>query len=92
MPRHWSRHYSRVPWEIPDSDLCEANRGELEMYRDCRINGQAQRQLAMHVTGSVNPSLSLGLVAVRCERIGDSLIPRTLSIPDTPSVTIETAA
>lgn len=84
--RHWTKLWSRVPWEIPESDLCEANRGELELYRDLSINGRPQRQIAMHVTGSVNPHLSLGLIAVRCERRGDHLIPLTLSIPETPIV------
>lgn len=45
-----------------------------------------ERQIAMHVTGSVHPSLSLGMVAVRCERRGEQLIPLTLSIPETPIV------
>ena len=73
--RHWTRFWSKIPWSLPDSDLCEANRGELELYRDCQINGRPQRQIAMHVVGSCNPNLSLGLVAIRCERHGDGTEP-----------------
>ena len=78
-----------VPWsEIEPSDLVEANHAEVELFRDTHLNGRAYRQIGMHVVGSIDPYLSLGLVCLRCERKGDTLIPLTLSIPETPSAVL----
>ncbi len=74
-----------VPWsDIEPSDLCEANGGELEMYRDTRIGSVAERQIGMVVVGQFNRGIALGLIAVRCERQGAKLIPLSLQIPETP--------
>lgn len=76
-----------VPWsDIEPSDLCEANGGDLEMYRDTRVGPVAERQLAMVVVGQFDRGIALGLIAVRCERHGGRLIPLSLQIPETPIV------
>lgn len=75
--RHPAR-YTLVPWQILDSDLVE--QGEPELVRDLH----QERQLGLHVLGSCG--VSLGLIAIRCERKGETLTPLTLSIPETPIV------
>jgi len=71
--------YSRVPWWLPDSDLCE--QGEPEWVRDCLH----ERQIGMHVLAS-DGRTSLGVLALRCLRRGDSLTPLSLVIAETPAV------
>lgn len=74
-----------VPWsEIEASDLCEANSGHIEYCRDTQRNGAAERHLGMHVLGTYDHSLSLGVIAMRCSRHGAKLIPLSLAIADTP--------
>lgn len=85
--RYRQRRWSRVPWWLPDSDLWPANDGKAELTRDCRTpEGQPQRHLALHVTQQYRPGQTLGLVALRCERRGERLIPVTLSIPESPII------
>lgn len=92
MPRYWATRHPVVPWDvIAPADCREANHGEVELYRDTQIHGRAYRQIGMHVVGSYDPALSLGLICLRCERRGDTLIPLTLSIPETPIVLREPA-
>lgn len=90
MGRCWSRHWSRVPWWLPDSDLVEADDGKLGYTRDVRINGKPERQIAMHVVGQFSPVCVLGLLAVRCEWEGGRLVPMTCAIPDTVAVGVVT--
>jgi len=71
-----------VPWWLPDTDLCEADEGELSFRRDTTRRGRAECQIAMHVVGQFDRRLNLGLVALRCERRGAQLVPMTLSIPE----------
>ena len=78
------RERSSVPWLIPHEDINPADDGELSYVRDVRVAGCVERQLAMVVTGQYDRSLCLGLVALRCEKHGDAVVPLTLSIPDTP--------
>lgn len=88
MPKFWPERVPNVQWDVIEpSDLREANNAELELYRDTQVNGHAERQIGMHVLGTYDPSLSLGLVCLRCERHGDTLIPLTMCIPETPMVT-----
>ena len=73
--------YVLVPWgDVEPSDVREAQSGILQ--RDTRYYGATERQYALHVLGSYDASLSLGLVAIRCQRIGPRVDPLTLSIPD----------
>ena len=87
MPREHNKSY--VPWWLPHSDVNPADDGELALCSDVRIDGMAQRLLAMAVVGQADRSLVLGLIAVRCERSRGELIPLTLSIPETPIVGID---
>lgn len=93
MPKFWRTFEPLVPWDCLDASDCrEANEGQVEMYRDCHSIGNAfvpyphaERQLGLVVLGQFDPSMVLGMVAVRCERKGsDVLIPLSLSIPETP--------
>lgn len=83
MPHH-VKVKSCVPWLIADSDLNEANDGEVEYYRDLLVQGQSERHIGLLVTGQFDPSLVLGMVAIRCARQGATLIPLALAIPETP--------
>jgi len=77
--------YTRVPWHVEPSDLAESGSGYWS--RDVlREDGQRERQYALHITGSVRPDVSLGLLAIRCARVGVLVQPLTLSIPDTVPV------
>ena len=66
------------PWHIEDSDLVEA--GDPELVRDLA----SERQIGLHIVTSCPCRLSLGVLALRCERKGATVIPLTLSIADTP--------
>jgi hypothetical protein len=76
--------FSSVPWWLPDSDLRTANHGEAELRRDLVRNGKPERQLGLHVWGQADAAPSLGVIALRCERHGERLVPLTLSIAETP--------
>ena len=56
------------------------------LVRDVSLPSRKERQFALHVIGSLNPRLSLGLVAIRCQREPGGIVPLTLSIPDTVEV------
>jgi hypothetical protein len=69
MPR-----YVKVAWgDVEPSDVRESQAGLWS--RDCRAYGVTERQYALHVIGSYDASLSLGLVAIRCRRMGELIIP-----------------
>lgn len=87
----WATHYSLVPWWLPDSDLVPVNDGEPECYRDIRVKGVPEREMVLHVVGQADDHPTLGVIAVRCERMygTDRVIPLGLSIPDTPIVFTE---
>lgn len=81
----WEIRVPNVPWsDIEASDLCEANQGELELYRDTQVGPLAERHVGMHVVGQYDSWLSLGILAIRCERKGRTLIPVSMAIADTP--------
>jgi hypothetical protein len=80
----WAERYPLVPWSDIARDLYEANNGEVELYRDTHSGTQAERQIGVHVVGQYDSSVSLGLVAIRCERHGERLVPLTISIAETP--------
>ena len=84
--RSWPRIWSHVPWWLPHEDLVEADDGEIAFVRDLSVEGRAERHLAMHVVGQFDRGLSLGLVAIRCERKGGQLVPLGIAIPETPVV------
>lgn len=89
VSRHWQVFYSLVPWWLPDTDLVEADNGELAYTRDLRtITGRAERHLAMPVVGQYDRGCFLGLIAIRCERRGSSLVPMACAIPETPIVEV----
>jgi len=50
--------------------------------RDIILDNRPQRHIGLHVVGTYDAGLSLGMVAVRCERKGATVIPLTLSIPE----------
>jgi hypothetical protein len=77
---------SLVPWWLEHADVNAADEGQLALSSDVMKDGQPQRLLAMHVVGQIRRDVSLGLVAIRCERHRGELIPLTLCIPDTPPV------
>lgn len=79
-----ARRYTTCPWNLPDSDLVP--QGDPELVRDLH----QERQLALHVLGT--HGVSLGLIALRCERHGELLTPLSLCIPDTPIVTMPAPA
>lgn len=78
--RHrWRDRVPLVSWsDIAPSDLHE--QGDPELVRDC----YRERHLGLHVLGTYG--ISLGLLAIRCERRGADEIPLTLSIAETPPV------
>ena len=89
MPRYEDARVPNVPWSgIERSDLYRANDGELELYRDVQIDGHSERHLAMLVIGQYDHSMALCLVAIRCERHGEHLVPLTCSIPETPAAVV----
>lgn len=74
--------YTKVPWgDLEPSDVRSGQSGYFQ--RDSRSYGLCERQVALAVIGSYDPSLYLGMVAIRCNRQGAYLEPLTLSIPDT---------
>jgi len=73
--------YPIVPWgDLEASDMRESKAGYWQ--RDVRGYGMRERQVALHVIGSYDTSLSLGLIAIRCDLAGGRLDPMTLSIPE----------
>lgn len=74
--------YTRAPWHIEPSDLRESESGYWSRDVVMSFTGRRERQYALHITGSVRPDLSLGLLAIRCERVGSLVRPLTLSIPE----------
>lgn len=68
---------SLVPWWLSNTDINPAGKG---FERDTITQGQPQRQLAFHVTGQYVPSL--GLIAIRCERRGETLTPIGMALSD----------
>jgi hypothetical protein len=79
----------RVAW---DRDLEPADlqpMGAAEFIRDVHRHGKAERHLGLHVIGTFG--VSLGLLALRCGRSGDTLTPLTASWPDTSIIRIEPA-
>lgn len=83
--RNWDIRVPNVPWSVIEaSDLCEANKGQgPELVRDV-YGAKHERHLGINVVGQYDPYLSLGLIAVRCERQGSALVPIGLAIAETP--------
>jgi hypothetical protein len=69
----------RIPWDrdLEASDLTPAG---TMLTRDTRLFGHAERHLAFPVTGTFG--VALGLLALRCARHGERLIPLTSAIPE----------
>lgn len=88
MPRYWAVRVPLVPWSDIKFDVCEANDGEVELTRDVHVNGRAERQIGMLCVTQYRRDVALGLIAIRCERHGDQLIPLTCAIPETPAAVI----
>ena len=76
-----------VPWDrdLEATDLRPM--GVPEFVRDVHRHGKAERHLGLHVIGTCG--ISLGLLALRCSRSGETLTPLTMSWPDTTVITIE---
>lgn len=47
----WPDRYSQVPWWLPDSDLREANNGDVDMERHVLINGRREWHVGLQVWG-----------------------------------------
>lgn len=78
MGRYPAR-FAIVPWDIVrPSDLVE--QGPPEYTRDCHRYGIAERHLGLHVLGSAG--ISLGILAIRCGRSGDTVTPISMAISD----------
>lgn len=79
---------SMVPWFIEDADVNPAESGLFS--RDLSLDGQAQRHFGLPVLGQFDASLSLGMVAIRCERNKGVIVPLALALVDTPPVDTRT--
>lgn len=81
--RHY--HYAVVPWrqaEIAQQDLEPAGS---EFKRDTRTSfGKGERQFALPVFGQsgIYAGPHLGMLAIRCVRYGETVIPDKLAIAD----------
>lgn len=79
---------SYVPWFIDEIDINPAESGLFT--RDLSVDGEAQRHFGLPVLGQFDVGLSLGMVALRCERKGAEIIPLALACVDTPPVEART--
>ena len=79
----WPERRTWYPWHIEPSDLI--GQGYPELVRDL----VGERQIGLHVLTS--KGASLGLLAIRCERRGTTLIPLEIAIAETPAVVVEPA-
>jgi hypothetical protein len=79
---------SHCPWFIADEDVNPAESGLFS--RDLSLDGQAQRHFGLPVLGQFDPSLSLGMVAIRCERAKGLIVPLALALVDSPPVEART--
>lgn len=82
---------SHVPWWLPDSDLTEAHEGEPDFERTIVKGTHHEQHLGLMVTGQFDPSMVLGMIAIRSKRSRDSdgrvvVEPLTIAIPETPFV------
>lgn len=77
----WPIRVPNVPWSDLAPDLVEA--ADVEMSRDTHF-GKPERHLGLHVVGQYDRGLSLGLIALRCERHGAKLVPISMAIAETP--------
>jgi hypothetical protein len=76
---HGETRYPKVPWgDISASDLCEE--GEPELVRDFN----QERQIGLSVRGTYG--IVLGILALRCEWNGRTIMPLTMAIADTPII------
>ena len=84
-PAYRHHHFALVPWrqaEIPDQDFLPASG---EMHRDTRSAfGRGERQYALPVEGQsgVCCGPELGMLAIRCTRHGELVIPEKIAIAD----------
>jgi hypothetical protein len=77
-----TRVKSYCPWLVAEDDINPAESGVFA--RDLSVDGQAQRHYGLPVLGQFDSSLSLGMLALRCERKGSLLMPLSLALVDTP--------
>ena len=83
-----ARVKSLCPWLVAEEDVNSAESGLFS--RDLQVQGQAQRHYGLSVLGSYDHSLTLGMVAIRCERSKGQMIPLMLALVDAPPVEIRT--
>lgn len=81
MPHYEDSRRTLVPWQVEQSDLERPTTGLSSHGR----NGE--RYMVLPVVSSCGCKLSLGLLALCCQKKGDDLVPVSLKIepPDTVS-------
>jgi hypothetical protein len=77
MPK---RERSYVPWLIAHSDVNPVGDPELQRHL------QGELQVGMVVHGQFDEAMVLGLVALRCKRVGGEWVPESICVPETPIV------
>jgi hypothetical protein len=83
-----ARVRSYCPWFVAEEDVNPAESGLFA--RDLCVEGQGQRHFGLPVLGQFDASLSLGMLAIRCERKGSTVIPLMLSLVDSPPIETRT--
>lgn len=78
-----------VPWWLPDSDLREANGGEPELERSTVREGTPEKHFGLNVWGQADDPPCLGVIAIRCERAGATVVPLQMCIADTTPIKVE---
>lgn len=81
---------SLMPWFIAEEDINPAESGLLS--RDLQVGGQAQRHYGLNVLGTFDHSLTVTMLAIRCERVKGQVIPMALSMVDPQPAALRTPA
>jgi hypothetical protein len=81
---------SLCPWFIAEEDVNPAESGLFS--RDLQMGVQAQRHYGLQVLGTFDPSLSLGMLAIRCERKKGQMLPLAIAWVDAPPAETRTPA
>ena len=76
--------YARVPWRQADIAQHDLEPAGTEFRRDHRERGRSERHFALPIAGQagLQEGPHIGLLAVRCERHGEWVLPLTCSIVD----------
>jgi hypothetical protein len=80
--REMARVKSYAPWLVEETDVNPAESGLFS--RDLQIHNQPQRHYGLAVLGTFDHSLTLGMIAIRCERHKGQMYPLTLALVDAP--------